>query len=140
MYRFFADSMFIFVVTLPSGLIKNVEFDSAGQGVYSYLTDSKDVADCIRRHPLTRKGRIVDKSDPEDGNKLPEAGQITAKAIAESIVAKAKEKAADKDVLHFDNITMARDYLVKNFGVSRSLKKPESILAKAEELGVKIQF
>lgn len=130
MYRFVANSMFIFAVALPSGLIKNVEFEACGVGVYSYMTDNKQVAEAIRKHPLTQQGRITDRSEPEDPVK--------------EVVGKLKDvmdALKNPNVLHFDNITKAKNYLAKEFKVdTRGLKSPASVKAKAKELGVDIDF
>lgn len=126
MYRFVANSMFIFAVALPSGLIKNVEFEACGVGVYSYMTDNKQVAEAIRKHPLTQQGRIIDRSEPED---------------PEQVAGKPMDALKDPNVLHFDNITKAKNYLAKEFKVdTRGLKSPASVKAKAKELGVDIDF
>lgn len=130
MYRFVANSMFIFAVALPSGLIKNVEFEACGVGVYSYMTDNKQVAEAIRKHPLTQQGRITDRSEPEDP--------------VEEVVGKLMDvidAVKNPNVLHFDNITKAKNYLAKEFKVdTRGLKSPASVKAKAKELGVDIDF
>lgn len=129
MYRFVANSMFIFTVALPSGLIKNVEFEACGVGVYSYMTDNKQVAEAIRKHPLTQQGRIIDKSEPEEPEQ--EAGKPMD----------GMDEVTDPNVLHFDNITKAKNYLAKEFKVdTRGLKSPASVKAKAKELGVDIDF
>ena len=126
MYRFLANSMLIFVVNLTSGLIKNVEFESCSPGVYSFMTDNKEVAEAIRRHPLTRKGLITDVSEPSEQTDKVEAPGKEVK---------------DENVLHFDNITKAKTYLQKTFKVEvRKLKSPDSVKEKAKELGVLIDF
>ena len=125
MYRFVANSMLIFVVTLPNGLIKSIEFERCSNNAYSYLTDSKQVADCIRKHPLTKAGRIIDESQPEEVQ--------TQKHESEQV--------KDENVLHFENITKAKNYLQKTYKVDvRKLKSPESVKDKAKELGVNIEF
>lgn len=130
MYRFVANSMFIFAVALPSGLIKNVEFEACGVGVYSYMTDNRQVAEAIRHHSLTKQGRIIDKSQPED----------PVKEVEEEIM-DGMEAVKDPNVLHFDNITKAKNYLHKEFKIdTRGLKSPDSVKAKAKELGVDIDF
>jgi hypothetical protein len=128
MYRFTANSMFIFAVVLSSGLIKNVEFEACGEGLYSYMTGDKQVAEAIRQHPLVKQGRIADRSKPED-----EADEVVEKPMDDM------EK--DANVLHFDNITKAKNYLHKEFQIdTRGLKSPDSVRAKAKELGVVIDF
>lgn len=123
MYRFVAKSMLIFVVTLPSGLIKNIEFERCGNDAYSYITDNKQVAECIRKHPLTKAGRIIDESQPEE------------------IQQQKEEQVKDENALHFENITKAKNYLQKTYKVDvRKLKTPESVKKKAKELGVVIEF
>lgn len=123
MYRFVAKSMLIFVVTLPSGLIKNIEFERCGNDAYSYITDNKQVAECIRRHPLTKAGRIIDESQPEE------------------IQQQKEEQVKDENALHFENITKAKNYLQKIYKVDvRKLKSPQSVKEKAKELGVVIEF
>lgn len=125
MYRFVAKSMLIFVVTLPSGLIKNIEFERCGNDAYSYITDNKQVAECIRKHPLTKAGRIIDESQPEDVQ----------------IQQQKEEQVKDENALHFENITKAKNYLQKTYKVDvRKLKTPESVKEKAKELGVVIEF
>ena len=123
MYRFVAKSMLIFVVTLPSGLIKNIEFERCGNDAYSYITDNKQVAECIRKHPLTKAGRIIDESQPEE------------------IQQQKEEQVKDENALHFENITKAKNYLQKTYKIDvRKLKSPESVKEKAKELGVVIEF
>ena len=123
MYRFVANSMLIFVVTLPSGLIKSVEFERCSNNAYSYLTDNKQVADCIRKHPLTKAGRIIDESQPEEVQKHEE------------------EHVTNENALRFENITKAKNYLQKTYKIDvRKLKSPESVKEKAKELGVDIVF
>lgn len=125
MYRFVAKSMLIFVVTLPSGLIKNIEFERCGNDAYSYITDNKQVAECIRKHPLTKSGRIIDESQPEE----------------EQVQQQNEEQVKDENALHFENITKAKNYLQKTYKVDvMKLKSPESVKEKAKELGVVIEF
>lgn len=125
MYRFVAKSMLIFVVTLPSGLIKNIEFERCGNDAYSYITDNKQVAECIRNHPLTKAGRIIDESQPEEVQ----------------IQQQKEELVKDENALHFDNITKAKNYLQKTYKVDvRKLKSPKAVKEKAKELGVVIEF
>lgn len=125
MYRFVAKSMLIFVVTLPSGLIKNIEFERCGNDAYSYITDNKQVAECIRKHPLTKAGRIIDESQPEEVQ----------------IQQQKEEQVKDENALHFENITKAKNYLQKTYKVDvRKLKSPDSVKEKAKELGVVIEF
>lgn len=125
MYRFVAKSMLIFVVTLPSGLIKNIEFERCGNDAYSYITDNKQVAECIRKHPLTKAGRIIDESQPEE----------------EQILQQKEEQVKDENALHFENITKAKNYLQKTYKVDvRKLKSPKAVKEKAKELGVVIEF
>lgn len=124
-YEFLAESMLIFTVSLPSGLKKNVEFDRCGDKTYRFITSDHDVAMAIKRHSLTKKGRIIDKSLPEE----------------EQVAKVEKENEEDKETIHFDNITKAKNYLKKTYNVSTTnLKSPESVKAKAKELGVKIDF
>lgn len=125
MYRFVANSMLIFVVTLPSGLIKSVEFERCSNNAYSYLTDNKQVADCIRKHPLTKAGRIIDESQPEEVQ----------------VQKHEEEHVTNENALHFENITKAKNYFQKTYKVDvRKLKSPESVKEKAKELGVDIVF
>ena len=125
MYRFTANSMFIFAVVLSSGLVKNVEFEACGEGLYSYMTGDKQVAEAIRQHPLVKQGRIADRSEPED--------EVVGKPM--------DDMETDANVLHFDNITKAKNYLHKKFQIdTRGLKSPDSVRAKAKELGVVIDF
>ncbi len=124
-YEFVAQSMLIFTVTLASGLVKDIEFDEIGRGVFGFSTSQKDVADAIRRHPLVRNGRIVDKSQPEE----------------EQIAKVEKNEEQEKNVLRFDNITKAKNYLAKTFGVdTRKLKSPQSVKDEAKKNGIEIDF
>lgn len=117
--------MLIFVVTLPSGLIKSVEFERCSNNAYSYLTDNKQVADCIRKHPLTKAGRIIDESHPEDVQ----------------VQKHEEEHVTNENALHFENITKAKNYLAKTFGVdTRKLKSPQSVKDEAKKNGVEMDF
>lgn len=125
MYRFVANSMLIFVVTLPSGLVKSVEFERCSNNAYSYLTDNKQVADCIRKHPLTKAGRIIDESQPEEVQ----------------VQKHEEEHVTNENALHFENITKAKNYLAKTFGVdTRKLKSPQSVKDEAKKNGVEMDF
>lgn len=125
MYRFVANSMLIFVVTLPSGLIKSVEFERCSNNAYSYLTDNKQVADCIRKHPLTKAGCIIDESQPEEVQ----------------VQKHEEEHVTNENALHFENITKAKNYLAKTFGVdTRKLKSPQSVKDEAKKNGVEMDF
>jgi hypothetical protein len=125
MYRFVANSMLIFVVTLPSGLIKSVEFERCSNNAYSYLTDNKQVADCTRKHPLTKAGRIIDESQPEEVQ----------------VQKHEEEHVTNENALHFENITKAKNYLAKTFGVdTRKLKSPQSVKDEAKKNGVEMDF
>lgn len=125
MYRFVANSMLIFVVTLPSGLVKSVEFERCSNNAYSYLTDNKQVADCIRKHPLTKAGRIIDESQPEEVQ----------------VQKHEEEHVKNENALHFENITKAKNYLAKTFGVdTRKLKSPQSVKDEAKKNGVEMDF
>lgn len=125
MYRFVANSMLIFVVTLPSGLIKSVEFERCSNNAYSYLTDNKQVADCIRKHLLTKAGRIIDESQPEEVQ----------------VQKHEEEHVTNENALHFENITKAKNYLAKTFGVdTRKLKSPQSVKDEAKKNGVEMDF
>ena len=125
MYRFVANSMLIFVVTLPSGLIKSVEFERCSNNAYSYLTDNKQVADCIRKHPLTKAGRIIDESQPEEVQ----------------VQKHEEEHVTNENALRFENITKAKNYLAKTFGVdTRKLKNPQSVKDEAKKNGVEMDF
>lgn len=125
MYRFVANSMLIFVVTLPSGLVKSVEFERCSNNAYSYLTDNKQVADCIRKHPLTKAGRIIDESQSEEVQ----------------VQKHEEEHVTNENALHFENITKAKNYLAKTFGVdTRKLKSPQSVKDEAKKNGVEIDF
>lgn len=125
MYRFVANSMLIFVVTLPSGLIKSVEFERCSNNAYSYLTDNKQVADCIRKHPLTKAGRIIDESQPDEVQ----------------VQKHEEEHVTNENALHFENITKAKNYLAKTFGVdTRKLKSPQSVKDEAKKNGVEMDF
>ena len=132
MYRFVANSMLIFVVTLPSGLIKSVEFERCSNNAYSYLTDNKQVADCIRKHPLAKAGRIKDESEPE--------AEPKPKKVLDEAIGKVMDLMGD-NALRFENITKAKNYLQKTYKVDvRKLKSPEQVKEKAKELGVEIVF
>lgn len=124
-YEFLAESMLIFAVNLPSGLKKNVAFDRCSDRVYRFTTTDPDVAMAIKRHPLTKKGRIVDQSLPEE----------------EQVNKVEKKMADDENIMRFDNITKAKNYLKRTYGVSTTnLKSPESVRNKAKEFGLKIDF
>lgn len=124
-YEFVAQSMLIFTVTLASGLVKDIEFDEISKGTFGYITSQREVAEAIRRHPLVKSGRIIDKSLPEE----------------EQVAKSEEKKEADKNVMRFDNITKAKNYLAKTFRVdTRKLKSPQSVKDEAKKNGIEIDF
>ena len=83
------------------------------------------MAECIRKHPLTKAGRIIDESQPEEVQ----------------VQQHNEEQVKDENALRFANITKAKNYLQKTYKVDvRKLKSPESVKEKAKELGVVIEF
>ena len=53
----------------------------------------------------------------------------------------ASQNPTGAEVMKFDSITFAKNYLAKTFGIDKkSLKTPEQVIAAAEEKGVKIEF
>lgn len=126
-YEFIANSMFIFTVTLASGLVRDIEFDAGENGVFSYSTQEKEVADAIRRHPLVKRGCIIVKSEPQPRQELAQVDELGEEQ--------------DSGALVFDNITKARNYLVKTYGVdAKTLKTPASLMDCAKANGIKIKF
>lgn len=125
-YDFLAKSMLIFTVTLASGLIKSIEFEPCGNGSFSFSTTDPNVAVAIRRHPLIKQGRIIDTSEIAEENHLVEAE-------------KPKDDAGD--ILAFENITKAKNYLKQNFGVKvGNLRKPDDVMRCALKHGVRMKF
>ena len=52
-----------------------------------------------------------------------------------------EEHVTNENALHFENITKAKNYLAKTFGVdTRKLKSPQSVKDEAKKNGVEMDF
>lgn len=134
MFEFSADTQYIFKVTVD-GVQYLVAFSERNSfGTSTFSTANEKVAEKIRRTSMFRNGAIRETTQCDDA----EAG-IDAAAEQRPTERQSEEK---KDsVKEFANITLAREWLSKTFGVKKSeIRYPGQIAKCAKENGVEIRY
>lgn len=123
MYEFTADRKFIFHVN-AGGQQKLVEFEDGNTfGVSIYRTSDKQIADTIRHSAMFSRGAIKETATVDDTDN------------------KGSEPAAPETGKQkiFSNITQAKEWLNKEFGVSkRYIRSVQAVIDCAKEKGYNI--
>lgn len=147
-YQFASDSQLMFSVMLFDGKRVIVHFtERGGNGMSSYLTSDEKVARAIMNHSFFRRGRIVlvgksqTGTEPEPQQKKEEAASQEQPAAQEAgtPAAEPEQGAAEETHLNFENITFAKDYLNRTYGVNKTdIRSMSKIIAFAESKGLTI--
>ena len=154
-YQFVSDSQLMFTAMRLDGsqiLINFTERDSHGKS--SFVTTDQRVAQAIMGHSFFRKGRITLLNDGSAQEKKEEQKQtvtFTEQAEAEEPKqeeevrqtaeesVEVQENTEDDTNLVFPNITIAKDYLHRRFGVKKEdIRSLTKITAFAESKGLTI--
>lgn len=155
-FTFAADRKLVFFVT-AGGLKRCVEFGDRNEaGASVFMTKDPKVAMAIRRHPLTRRGVITDTTPAAVVDELlqasaaPKAYDVRTsnanrgKASAGKTEAAPKKTVADDaggSVREYENFTVAREAISKEFGIpKKNLRTPTALDRTARENGFTIRY
>lgn len=136
MFEFSADTQYIFKVTVD-GVQYLVAFSERNSfGTSTFSTANEKVAEKIRRTSMFRNGAIRETTQCDDA----EAG-IDAAAEQRPTERESESEEKKDSVKEFANITLAREWLSKTFGVKKSeIRYPGQIAKCAKENGVEIRY
>lgn len=154
-YHFVSDSQLMFTVMLLDGRKVVVNFtERDGNGVSSFLTSNDKVAQAIQGHSFFRKGRVVLSGAQETRQEEKEVVRFAVEKPevkpeeqeADDIDEPAEEPAQMPEVtdeddsnLNFANITLAKEYLHRRFGIAKTeIRSISKTIAYAESKGLKI--
>lgn len=130
-----------------------VSFGNRNQaGVAAFMTKDEKVARAIRRHALTRRGVIQETTKQQPVGTAPEkplasekrevpvihSPQVTKPTTKQNTDTQEKK---ESEVREFDNYTVAREAICKEFGINKSTVRNPTALAKvAQEHGIIIKY
>lgn len=132
-YTFAAERKVVLTVQ-AGGRNRLVEFGERNDcGVATFFTTDDAVAHAIRRHSLSRRGVIVETTKPQQ--------EPTPK---KTVLSANKPKVPTENsipVRAFDNYTLAREAICKEFGIAKNkVRKPETLEKIAREKGFVIKY
>ncbi|MBR1654834.1 MAG: hypothetical protein IJ698_00225 [Prevotella sp.] len=135
-YIFSSERQLIFKVVV-GGRDRLVEFgERNGSGRSLFVTENSYIAGAIRRHDFYKNG-IIEEAAMES----PRTREGDKEGAGESEAGEISQDVKDSNVQEFENISAAREYLVRTFGVDRkSVKLPSQIKSQAKKCGVEIRF
>lgn len=143
-YEFAAESQYIFH-TEVDGIQYLVQFGfKSGNGSSVFSTHNAKIAEAIRKTSMFKRGAIVETTIwPKKDDALKGTAQNGAAPI-ETPTEQSTATADDEpkmEVKVFANITQAKDFVSKEYGIAkRLLKKPEQVIEEAKKHGVKIEI
>lgn len=153
-YTFASRRQLSFIVS-AGGRNMLVAFGNRNQaGVSVFLTLNDKVAQAIRRHALTRRGIIEETTKAasisvpasKPGDKPSKTAAKTVAHITEEALFPADESAGmeatgEAEERTYDNYTVARESICKEFGINKgTVRKPETLAQVAKEHGIIIKY
>ena len=143
-YKFAANRKVSFIVE-ADGQNWLVQFDDPNQsGVSAFITTNAKIAHAVRRHAFSRRGIIKETTEeqaaPQPTPKTPSVPKVdvTMKAKATEPGTTDGQVAEERE---FDNYTVARETLCKEFDLSKStIRNPEALAKLAAEHGIVIKY
>ena len=150
-YIFSSERQLIFKVVV-GGRDRLVEFgERNGSGRSLFVTENSYIAGAIRRHDFYKNGIIEEAAmeSPRTGEskageaamESPRTREGDKEGAGESEAGEISQDVKDSNVQEFENISAAREYLVRTFGVDRKrVKLPSQIKSQAKKCGVEIRF
>lgn len=151
MFKFSADAQLMFTVQPVTGgkmVVYFSETDSWGRS--SFLTTNEAVARAIMGHSFFKHGRIelvsseTDKKEDKQEKVVfsepePKAEEAPVTEEPKAETPEVQETTEDDNNLVFANITIAKDYLNRRFGVNKSdIRSMTKVMAFAESKGLNI--
>lgn len=150
-YKFASRRQLSFIVS-AGGRNLLVAFGDRNQaGVSVFMTSDEKVAKAVRRHPMTRRG-VIEETTPKN-----QPAEVTVETKAKTVVAAPSRQPATKPAAkvpandvktagetkerEYDNYTVARERICKEFGIKKELVRNPTALARvAKENGVIIKY
>jgi len=150
-YRFASQRQFIFSVPVGGRphLIRFGERNQFGTSVFS--TQDPKIAEAIRHNDLFKRGAIAEAPREEIKTPKPTKGKATKPTKAapkpdeqidiNTLTTPKEEPKPDDNTKIFKNITQAKEYLSKTFGIPKTkLKTPALIEEAAKANGIQIVY
>lgn len=133
MFEFSADTQFIFKVTID-GVAYLVAFSERNQfGNSVFMTRNSKIAEKIRRTSIFKRGSIRETT--------PEVETTKKEATPPETAPEQKPKKEESNVKEFANITLAREWLCRTFGVKKSsIRYPGQVAKCAKEHKIEIRY
>ncbi len=155
-YRFAAQRQFIFSVAVE-GRIHLIRFGERNQfGTSVFNTKDEKIAAAIRNNDLFKRGSIAEApkeviettikakgKTAQKPTKTPQAKQADEELDIKKLTkpGAAKKPAEDDHTKTFKNITQAKEYLSKTFGIPKTkLKTPALVEQAAKDNGITIVY
>lgn len=133
-YTFAAERKVVLFIQ-AGGRNRLVEFGERNDcGVSTFFTTDDAVAHAIRRHSLSRRGVIVETTKPQ----APKVAPVETK---KATIAPKVPTENGIPVRAYDNYTLAREAICKEFGIAKNkVRKPETLEKIAREKGFAIKY
>lgn len=144
-YRFSAERKLVFTVS-TGGRNLLVEFsDRNSGGMSTFVTSNEKVAQAIRRTSLSRRGVIIESTPIQTASSsqpaTPSAPRIPKSPKVPNSPKDPVSSAQSPNVREYDNFTVAREAVVKEFGIKKSdVRNPTSLARFAQEKGFSIKY
>ena len=152
-FTFASDRKLLFIIT-AGGRNKLVQFgDPNSNGVSTFTTEDPKVAHAIRKNSLSRRGIIRETSDNPGEEMEAEKKKVTVAKPVETVARRQQtgkpaeqetaEAAAPKESEErtYDNYTIARETICKEFGINKSaVRNPTALAQIAQEHGIIIKY
>ena len=152
MYKFISPRQLIFKVTKSGGTQAIVYFsERAANGTSTFLTQDEEIAQAIMRHSFFGKG-VISLADTEakerqttDATESNDYAGASQEHETDEMPAEAtdSEKQVTEEVqrLTFPNITIAKDYLHRTYGIKKEeIRSLPKVLAYAQSKGITIEI
>lgn len=141
-YTFAAERKLVFVVQ-TGGHNRLIEFGDRNQnGTSVFMTTDPGVAQAVRRNSLYRRGVIIETTrEPEPKPAAPSPAPGTSASPGTSGSSVTSGSSASPEVRDYDNFTVAREAIVREFAVKKSeVRNPTALARVAQEHGFTIRY
>ena len=141
-YKFSAERKLVFTVRVGGRNIL-VEFGDRNSGGRSvFATADANLAHAIRRTSLSRRGVIIETTPVQQADTTQEPVTPTVSPVSPTSPASPiAPTSPGSSVRSYDNFTLAREAIVKEFGIKKSeVRNPTALARFAQEKGFTIRY
>lgn len=141
-YKFSAERKLVFTVRVGGRNIL-VEFGDRNSGGRSvFATADANLAHAIRRTSLSRRGVIIETTPVQQADTTQEPVTSTVSPVSPTSPASPiAPTSPGSSVRSYDNFTLAREAIVKEFGIKKSeVRNPTALARFAQEKGFTIKY